>query len=54
MCSSDLKLMPLAAAEWLADQLPGGRLSVFGQSGHAPFLSRPADCAGLIEGFADE
>lgn len=51
---SEDKLMPLAAAEWLADQLPGGRLSVFGQSGHAPFLSRPADCAGLIEGFADE
>lgn len=51
---SEDKLMPLAAAEWLADQLPGSRLSVFGQSGHAPFLSRPADCASLIEGFADE
>lgn len=51
---SEDKLMPVAAAEWLADQLPGGRLSVLGQSGHAPFLSRPADCAGLIEGFADE
>lgn len=51
---SEDKLMPLAAAEWLADQLPGGRLSVFDQAGHAPFLSRPGDCAGLIEGFADE
>lgn len=44
-------LMPVAAAEWLADTLPHGRLSVFQHSGHAPFLSRPADCAGLIESF---
>ncbi|KAB2968617.1 alpha/beta fold hydrolase [Zoogloea sp.] len=51
---SEDKLMPVAAAEWLADQLPGGRLSVFGHTGHAPFLSRSADCAALIEGFADE
>ncbi len=44
-------LMPTAAAEWLADTLPDGRLSVFTDAGHAPFLSRPQDCAGLIEGF---
>jgi len=44
-------LMPVAAAEWLADQLPNGRLSVFQHSGHAPFASRPADCATLIESF---
>lgn len=45
-------LMPSAAAEWLADTLPDARLSVFADAGHAPFLSRPQDCAGLIEGFA--
>lgn len=45
-------LMPVAAAEWLADTLPDARLSVFSDAGHAPFLSRPQDCASLIEGFA--
>lgn len=45
-------LMPGAAAEWLADSLPDGCLSTFSDSGHAPFLSRPRDCASLIEGFA--
>lgn len=49
---SEDKLMPTAAAEWLADTLPDARLTVFGQCGHAPFLSRPEDCATLIEGFA--
>ena len=44
-------LMPLSAARWLADHLPNGRLSVFQHSGHAPFVSRPADCATLIESF---
>ncbi len=48
---SEDKLMPIAAAEWLADHLPNGRLSVFQHSGHAPFVSRPADCATLIESF---
>lgn len=48
---SEDKLMPVAAAEWLADHLPNGRLSVFQQAGHAPFVSRPADCATLIESF---
>jgi pimeloyl-[acyl-carrier protein] methyl ester esterase len=46
-------LMPLAAAQWLADALPDGRLSIFDDCGHAPFLSRPRDCAVLIESFAD-
>lgn len=49
---SEDKLMPVAAAEWLADTLPDARLTVFGQCGHAPFLSRPLECAALIEGFA--
>jgi pimeloyl-[acyl-carrier protein] methyl ester esterase len=41
------RLMPAAAAEWLADALPDGRLSVFGLRPRA-LLSRPADCAALI------
>ncbi|MBS0369699.1 MAG: alpha/beta fold hydrolase [Proteobacteria bacterium] len=49
---SEDKLMPVAAAEWLADTLPDARLTVFGQCGHAPFLSRRQECATLIEGFA--
>ena len=48
------RLMPAAAAEWLADTLPDGRLSVFKDCGHAPLLSRPADCAALIAAFATE
>lgn len=47
-------LMPLAAATALADRLPDARLSVFDDCGHAPHLSRPADCAVLIDGFLDE
>ena len=46
------KLMPVAAAEWLADTLPNARLSVFGNAGHAPFVSRAQECAALIESFA--
>jgi pimeloyl-[acyl-carrier protein] methyl ester esterase len=45
-------LMPLAAAEWLAARLPDAQLTRFDACGHAPFLSRPAECAALIEGFA--
>ncbi|NMG55353.1 alpha/beta fold hydrolase [Aromatoleum aromaticum] len=43
-------LMPVAAAEWLATRLPDARLARFDDCGHAPFLSRPEDCAVLIEG----
>ncbi|MCK0512762.1 alpha/beta fold hydrolase [Aromatoleum buckelii] len=42
-------LMPLTAAEWLATRLPDARLARFDDCGHAPFLSRPEDCAALIE-----
>jgi len=38
-------LMPLAAAEWLAQHLPAGQLEVFEAAAHAPFLHDP-------EGFA--
>jgi pimeloyl-[acyl-carrier protein] methyl ester esterase len=47
-------LMPAAAATWLADQFPNGRLTLLTDCGHAPFLSRPADCATLLAGFADD
>lgn len=45
-------LMPHAAGAWLAEQIPGGRFSLFADCGHAPFLSRPEDCATLLLGFA--
>ena len=44
-------LMPVAASEWLADALPDARLSIFGDAGHAPFISRPAEFAALLEAF---
>jgi pimeloyl-[acyl-carrier protein] methyl ester esterase len=47
-------LMPAAAATWLADRLSNGRLTLFTDCGHAPFLSRPADCATLLTAFADD
>jgi pimeloyl-[acyl-carrier protein] methyl ester esterase len=40
--------MPLAAARSLADALPHARLNILENCGHAPLLSRPADCAALI------
>lgn len=47
-------LMPLAAAEWLAQQLPNARLTRLDDCGHAPFLSRPQDCAALIAESLDD
>ncbi|NTV10291.1 MAG: pimeloyl-ACP methyl ester esterase BioH [Zoogloea sp.] len=47
-------LMPLKAAEWLADALPDGRLTTFLDAGHAPFITRAVDCAALIEAFMHE
>lgn len=43
-------LMPVAAARWLAEQCGHSQLTQFGDCGHAPFLSRPDDCAALIAG----
>lgn len=42
-------LMPVAGAQWLAARLPRGTLTVVEDCGHAPLLSRPAECAALIE-----
>ena len=47
-------LMPLAAAQWLARQLPNARLTRFDDCGHAPFLSRPQECAALIAENLDD
>lgn len=47
-------LMPLAAAEWLAEHLPVARLEVLSGVAHAPFLAQPERCADLLARFADE
>lgn len=47
-------LMPLAAAEWLAQHLPNARLEVFPGAAHAPFLAQPERCANLLARFAHE
>lgn len=44
-------VMPLAAAEWMAAQLPDAKLTRFDTCGHAPFLSRPTECAERIASF---
>lgn len=45
-------LMPLAAAEWLAANMPDTRLEVFAGAAHAPFLAQPDRFAKLIREFA--
>lgn len=44
-------LMPLAAAQWLAAQLPDARLETFAGAAHAPFLADPARFAALVADF---
>ncbi|MCB1955611.1 MAG: alpha/beta fold hydrolase [Rhodocyclaceae bacterium] len=44
-------LMPVSGAPALADLLADARLTVLEDCGHAPHLSRAADCATLIAGF---
>jgi len=44
-------LMPVAAAQWLAEHLQDARLVQFAGCGHAPFLSQPAECAAAIGHF---
>lgn len=46
-------LMPVAAAHWLADHIPGAQLTCFTDAGHAPFLSRAADLTVLTRRFLD-
>ena len=51
---ADDALMPAATAVALSDALPQARLTLIGECGHAPHLSRPRDCAALIDGFLHE
>ena len=44
-------LMPLAAARWLADNLPEATLEIFPGVAHAPFLNQPERFARLIGDF---
>ena len=44
-------LMPVSAARWLADTLPDASLTVMPGTAHAPFLSEPDVCAGVIGQF---
>lgn len=47
-------VVPIAAARWLEAQCTGARLHAFTDTGHAPLLSRSAECAALIRSFRDE
>jgi len=47
-------LCPVAAAGWLAEQLPDARLSLHERAAHAPFLSHPDWFAGELRNFLDE
>jgi len=47
------RLMPVAAAEWLAHALPRAQLVVLPDAAHTPFLSDPACCAAAIAAFID-
>ena len=45
-------LMPLAAAQWLADHLPQAELLTLPDAAHAPFLHDPAQCAAALARWA--
>jgi pimeloyl-[acyl-carrier protein] methyl ester esterase len=45
-------LMPLAAAQWLAEHMPDARLEVISGTAHAPFLSQPERFTQLLWEFA--
>ncbi len=48
------KLVPMAAAQYLRDQLPQARLHTIPLAGHAPFLSHPRLVLDLLDGFLNE
>ncbi|RMX07121.1 alpha/beta fold hydrolase [Allofranklinella schreckenbergeri] len=45
-------LMPLAAAQWLADHLPQAERLTLPDAAHAPFLHDPAQCAAALARWA--
>jgi pimeloyl-ACP methyl ester carboxylesterase len=47
----DEKLMPVAAGEWIRDQVPGSELVIFERSGHCPMLEEPARFNELLAEF---
>lgn len=51
--SSD-QLVPVCAAEWLAQALPNGRLRTLQSASHAPFLSHPAEFEAAMSMFLQE
>lgn len=51
---ADEKIMPVALGRHLADALPGGRLAVFGRSGHMPFLEEPDHFDEQVVAFLEE
>lgn len=48
------QLVPVCAAEWLAQTLPQGRLQRLSGASHAPFLSHAAEFEAAISGFLQE
>ncbi|HET6756121.1 MAG TPA: pimeloyl-ACP methyl ester esterase BioH [Burkholderiales bacterium] len=47
------RVVPIAAARWLAAQMPTAKLSVFVGCGHAPFLSQPEQFVAELTAFFD-
>jgi len=47
-------IVPPGAAEALASALPRARLACWPGVGHAPFLSRPREVAGVVRAFLEE
>lgn len=45
------QLVPLAAAQWLADQLPNSHLHVVKGAGHVPTVTHAAEVAGAINDY---
>jgi pimeloyl-[acyl-carrier protein] methyl ester esterase len=46
-------MTPIAAARWLAGQLPHATLVAIPGAAHAPFLSHPEDVVAALDAFAD-
>lgn len=49
----DDPIVPLQVAEYLAAQLPNGRLQILNATGHLPHLSAPAEVTAAIRSFLD-
>lgn len=47
-------LMPVEAARWLEKTMPDASLHILPDVAHAPFLSQPVQCAGLVKEFLSQ